>query len=924
MFQYPLIPRFIAITLLLILSTHAVQAARGTLLLRQNFPGKPVEQLTVAPDNAEVLYGAIDLVGGGQAIVRSEDGGLSWAAGTPIVGDNEVITCIEISPFDHDVLFAAFQHGETFGLARSENGGLDWQEARFTDQEGRLSWPIKPIAASPADPNILYLAAGSFGVYKSKNGGLEWFPASTGLQLDPGNTPFLAVSPSQPQTLYLLFDALDNDKGLQLYRSDNGGLSWQRKTTLDSDSYEFHLALSPTQPNRLYALEYSVIAPNMSGSQLYISTDGGASWQAKGEPVEGQPWAIKPWSDGTTEGVLAAALYPGGLWLSTNEEASWQSLVPEYHGQTILDLAYSPTEPNTLYLSLENSIVRSTDLGQNWEVLPEPDLPQRYRGNLRHGAQIVLDGADTTRAYASTDSGLYGSQDGGISWQRIDSGFPVRRELFAAPDQAELLFANADRRIERSDDGGKSWHALPAPADIRLVAVAEHGDTLYGLSGLSMLWRSLDGGQSWRSFDSQDSGVSAIRKIIVDPNHSALLYAIPINYEDYHGGFIPPPNGSLRRSADGGETWIDLGYVAEKSPPQQVLAVAQHDNTLLYQLVNNAVYRSDDAGLTWLQQPSPGLMQSIAVNPEQPEMLYGAGSHWNYPLPGTTTGFSTYKIYTSTDGGNTWKTLLETEFPGQTIHIEELLFSPFIHGLLESNSFFSSPLVMDDYPLVWYDPDNAGLSLTLYPYDSRIWGLLTYYDLAGQPRWLAFADKVPPDSGLIDTPLWEYHGPETPFDFGLQRLVYQAVGQLQLDFSDPFTPQASYSYDGHANTLQLSAFRPLANAWLSGVWWDIEQPGQGLILSQQGTDVWGYWYFYDANGQSIWLLFSGGWNNDHMDSDLYAFTGPTTIVPADQSRELNAQQIGHMTLSLSEQDQLHFSYSLNDGQSGVMDVHPPF
>jgi photosystem II stability/assembly factor-like uncharacterized protein len=218
---------------------------------------------------------------------------------------------------------------------------------------------------------------------------------------------------------------------------------------------------------------------------------------------------------------------------------------------------------------------------------------------------------------------LFRSRDEGFSWERlkIPHGEFIIRIHPKAPDV--ILAANYSGGVYRSIDEGDTWeriHIYPwvedgfydmefHPADPSMV---------YAISYYHGLFKSIDGGQNWTA---KNSGLNlrAIAKccidtpqLEIDPNDGRILYVLM-------------PARKVYKTTDGGESWKSSSSGLLFSSPVHALEIDPKNPSTLYAGGVNGVYRTTDGGATWKSQSCKCSVRSLSINPENPDILYGVG-----------------------------------------------------------------------------------------------------------------------------------------------------------------------------------------------------------------------------------------------------------------------------------------------------------
>lgn len=287
---------------------------------------------------------------------------------------------------------------------------------------------------------------------------------------------------------------------------------------------------------------------------------------------------ITQWSIG---GVIAIALIAGvGWWLSRN--GSGAPSISRLSTNDFHSLAFSPTEPDTVFFGHHGGLMVSRDGGRTWQNAPLQNADAMALAAPPSNPQIM---------YAAGHDVLVKSTDGGATWQTLTTSLPgTDIHGFAAdPQNADHVFANVvGSGIWSSQDGGLTWELLSSdvPRSTINLAVGKSAQTLYAAlyaaAGEAGLWRSEDGGQTWSPLSGMPGGGALA---VAYDSSSGRLYVTTLGNE-----------AGLYISNDEGATWTASGLkgtllALAVSPldPKHVIAVDEAGR----------VYASRDGGAVW-------------------------------------------------------------------------------------------------------------------------------------------------------------------------------------------------------------------------------------------------------------------------------------------------------------------------------------
>jgi photosystem II stability/assembly factor-like uncharacterized protein len=343
-------------------------------------------------------------------------------------------------------------------------------------------------------------------------------------------------------------------------------------------------------------------------------------------------------------GVPLAALIPdaGSAVLGT-----WRNLGPD--GGTIRTLAIHPGDPNVLYAGGDGGVFRSTDGGSSWAPA---NRGLSLRPNLSTVVTVVSLAVDSTQPstlYAALRAdGVARSIDGGATWTHVDAGIRTNGVSSLALDRSngQRLFAATAVGIYRTGDGGATWRkltrGLPAtpPARAELVVLDPTApQSVYavfqeGTGDSRRVFKSTNGGATWRSISSAPLEGRFVVSLAVDPQAPQTLYAGCRN--------------GLLVSSNGGATWRESGLETEG-----VFSLLVHPTRrgTAYAGTTQGIFRTADGGAHWLPV-SPALdellVYTLAFSPASPRTLFAGTSLGPQ-------GVRTGGVFKSTDASSTWR-----------------------------------------------------------------------------------------------------------------------------------------------------------------------------------------------------------------------------------------------------------------------------
>jgi photosystem II stability/assembly factor-like uncharacterized protein len=518
------------------------------------------------------------------------------------------------------------------GVGMRPLSAQQYSQSLFAEMRWRMIGPHRGgrtvgAAGVPGQPNVFYIGVNDGGVWKTDDYGRTWMPIFD--DQPTGSVGTVSIAPSDPNVVYV-----GSGEGLQrpdlstgdgVYKSTDAGRTWTHMGLGDAQQIG-SIIVDPHDPQRLFvAVLGHPYGPNTERG-VFRSSDGGRTWEKvlyrdentgaialAFDPTNAQTiyavlWAARqaPWENGAFQGPNS------GLFKSTDGGATWRPLTAGLPS-TAEDLgrigfAIAPSDPRRLYAMVDagpqTGVYRSDDAGESWRRV---DTERRVSGRGSDFAEVKVDPKNPDIIYVANTS-TYKSTDGGATftaWKGAPGGDDYHT-IWINPDNPQIILLAVDQGATITVNGGETWSSWYNQPTAQLYHVSTDNRFPYWVYGgqqesgsVGIASRSDDGEITFH--DWHPVGVEEYGYVAPDPLDPNIIY----------GGKATRFNWVTRQTQQVGPDVLRSGkYRFLRTMPILFSPVDPH---LLY-LASNVLFRTTNGGHSW-DVMSPDLTRTDSTVP---------------------------------------------------------------------------------------------------------------------------------------------------------------------------------------------------------------------------------------------------------------------------------------------------------------------
>jgi len=573
--------------------------------------------------------------------------------------------------------YTIYVAGASGGVWRTRNEGTTWEPVF----QHAASTSIGDVTVAPSNQNVVWVGTGEAnifrssmagaGVYKSEDGGDTW--KHMGLA-GTHTIPRIVVHPANPDIVYVAASGHEwtNDEYRGLYKTTDGGESWERILFLTDQTGVIDLVMDPSDPNTLYAATWQRIRlrwndprnqSTYGGSGIYKTTDGGENWTQINEG-------------------LPEPRYRGriGIDISRSNPDVLYAFVDNY--ETARE---APEEATDAYGLPQGPVIRGATVyrsdngGTSWARSSEYE-PYMEGLSGTYGwvfGQIRVDPNNEDKIYVM-GLGLNVSEDRGRTFRSLRGMHSDHHGLWIDPANSNYLVNVNDGGVAVSYDAGANWRPF-----YDNLPLAQFFNIAHDMGSPFRVYGSVQDHGSYRGVVDLSRGRGNIPAVEFDgaPGGEGSSHAVDPTDPDivYSAGFY----GTFQRTNMAtGETAALVPRPGPGEPNYRgqwvaPFIISPHNPRIIYHGMN-FLFRSLDRGDSW-ERISPDLTYNDpAKYGDIPYQTIFSISESPFQFGQIYVGTDDGRVWRTDDGGKNWKEI-ERGLPYEK-WVAELVASRYNHG----------------------------------------------------------------------------------------------------------------------------------------------------------------------------------------------------------------------------------------------------
>ncbi len=676
------------------------------------------------------------------------------------------------------------------GIWKTTDGGTYW---RCVSDGFMTSSSVGAIAVARSDANVIYAGTGETtirldvsygdGVYKSTDAGRTW--KNVGLR-NTKHIGRICIDPRNPDVVFVaaLGDIFGPNEERGVFRSKDGGATWENVLFRDADTGAVELSMDPNNPRIIFATFWQTrrsfwnLSSGGPGSGLFRSMDGGDTWEEISR-FPGLPdsmlgklgVAVSPAQSGRVWALIEADEGKTGLYRSENYGATWSLISPNrdlmHRPWYYTHIFACPCDAETVYIT-NFQAWKSTNGGADFTEINTP-----------HGDNHDwwIDPNDPTRMVEGNDGGACVSFNGGITWSTIYNQLTAQFYRIDTDNKYPYhVYGTQQDNTSIAVPTGTVWGAItlgdcsyPGTGESGFIAVHPTDDNIVYCGAVGS---SPGGAGALQRYDYRTGQMSLVN---VWPEESTgiaprdmryrFAWTYPIVFSPHDPGVLYAGGNHVFRTRDEGQTWEEIspdlslndksrqgpsgGDITGESAGAETHATCAsvvestfRKGEIWASTDDGLVHVTRDDGKTWTNVTPPGMpalayVGCVELSAHDADTVYLAATRYKL------SDYQPY-LFRSTDSGRTWSSI-NGNFPDGEI-TRVIRADPARPGLLFAGTETGIYFTADDG--AHWTRMTGGLPVAPV-YDLKIKGTDLVAGTHGRSFWVL--DDISPLRAMVDT-----------------------------------------------------------------------------------------------------------------------------------------------------------------------------